>query len=72
MKCSPLLTNVISKLDLLQINCYSPTVTKKVVIRPSLPIETRTSTNPNSFKHKVKMHFFKALAKENDDGFVYY
>ena len=36
-----------------------------------LPIETRTSTNPNSFKPKVKMHF-KALAKENDDRFVYY
>ena len=37
-----------------------------------LPIETKTSTNPNSFKHKVKMHFFKVLAKENDDCFVYY
>ena len=38
----------------------------------NLPIETRTYTNPSSFKHKVKMHFFKALAKENDDCFVYY
>ena len=37
-----------------------------------LPIETRTSTNPNSFKHNVMMHLFKALAKENDDCFVYY
>ena len=37
-----------------------------------LPIETRTSTNPNSVKHQVKMHFFKAFAKENDDCFVYY
>ena len=37
-----------------------------------LPIETRTSTNPNSFKHQVKMYFFKALDKENDDCFVYY
>ena len=32
-----------------------------------LPIENKTFTNPNSFKHKVKMHFFKALSKKNDD-----
>ena len=35
-------------------------------------LRIETSTNPNSFKHKVKMHFFKALAKKNDDCFVYY
>ena len=37
-----------------------------------LPIDTKLSKNPNSFKHKVKMHFFEALVKENDDCFVYY
>ena len=37
-----------------------------------LPIYTKLSKNPNSFKHKVKMHFFEVLAEETDDSFVYY
>ena len=37
-----------------------------------LPIDAKLSKNPNSFKHKVKMHFFEVLAKETDDCFVYY
>ena len=37
-----------------------------------LPIETKLSKNPNSFKHKVNMHFFEVLVNENDDCFVYY
>ena len=37
-----------------------------------LLIDTKFSKNPNSFKHKVNMHFFEALVKENDDCFVYY
>ena len=37
-----------------------------------LPIDTKLSKNPNSFKHKVKAHFFEVLAKETDDCFVYY
>ena len=37
-----------------------------------LPIDTKLSKNPNSFKHKVKMHFFETLVKENDDCFVNY
>ena len=37
-----------------------------------LPTETKNYTNPNSFKHKVKMHLFKAFSKEIDDCFVYY
>ena len=37
-----------------------------------LPIDTKLSKNPNSFKHKVKMHFGEVLVKENDDCFVYY
>ena len=37
-----------------------------------LRIDTKLSKNPNSFKHKVKIHFFEVLAKETDDCFVYY
>ena len=37
-----------------------------------LPINIKRSKNPNSFKHKFKMHFFEVLAKETDDCFVYY
>ena len=37
-----------------------------------LPIDTKLSKNHNYFKHKVKMHFFEALVKENDDCFIYY
>ena len=37
-----------------------------------LPIDNKLSNNPNSFKYKVKMHFFEVLVKENDDCFVYY
>ena len=37
-----------------------------------LPIDTKLSKNSNSFKHKVKLHFFEVLVKENDDFFVYY
>ena len=32
------------------------------------PIDTTLSKNANSFKHKVKMHVFEALVKENDDS----
>ena len=37
-----------------------------------LPSDMKLSNNPNSFKHKVKMHFFKVLEKETDDSFFYY
>ena len=30
------------------------------------------SNNPNTFKHKVKMHFLEVLEKEKDDMFLYY
>ena len=29
-----------------------------------LPIDTKLSKNPNSFKHMVKMHFFEELVKK--------
>ena len=35
-----------------------------------LSIDTKLSKYPNSFKHKVKMHFFEVLVKENDDCFL--
>ena len=35
----------------------------------NLPLKTKTSINPNSFKHKVKKLFFETLEKENDDTF---
>ena len=38
----------------------------------NLPLDTKNSINPNSFKHKVKKLFFEKLEKENDDTFVYY
>ena len=37
-----------------------------------LPSDIKLSNNPNSFKHKVKMHFFGVLEKETDDNFFYY
>ena len=37
-----------------------------------LPLDIKLSKNPNSFKHKVKMHFFEVLEKETDDSFFYY
>ena len=37
-----------------------------------LPSDIKLSNNPNSFKHKVKMHFFEVLEKETDDSFFYY
>ena len=33
----------------------------------NLPLDTKTSRNPNSFKHKVKKLFFETLDKDNDD-----
>ena len=38
----------------------------------NLALDTKTSRNPNSFKHNVKKLFFETLDKENDDIFVYY
>ena len=38
----------------------------------NLPLDRKTSINPNSFKHKDKKLFFETLEKENDDTFVYY
>ena len=37
-----------------------------------LPSDIKLSNNPNSFKHKVKMHFLEVLEKETDDSFFYY
>ena len=37
-----------------------------------LPSDIKLSNNPNSFKHKVKMHFLELLEKETDDSFFYY
>ena len=38
----------------------------------NLPLDAKTSINPNSLKHKVKKLFFETLEKENNDSFVYY
>ena len=38
----------------------------------NLLLDTKTSINPNSFKHKVKKLFFETLEKDNNDNFVYY
>ena len=34
-----------------------------------LPSAIKLYNNPNSFKHKVKMHFLEVLEKETDDSF---
>ena len=38
----------------------------------NLPSDTKTSINPNSFKHKVKMHYFETLTSKDANCFVYY
>ena len=38
----------------------------------NLPFDTKTSINRNSFKHKVKMHYFEAIARKDTDCFVYF
>ena len=38
----------------------------------NLALDTKTSINHNSFKHKVRKLFLETIEKENDDTFVYY
>ena len=37
----------------------------------NIPLDAKTSINPNYFKHKANKLFFETFEKDNDDTFVY-